>query len=291
MAYKREYLVSNKHDPEIQVGEERSFTHEFTNPLVKFDSRKTIIAISHNFNTFNKRELCLGGTLKTLNTLTEIEEPITNYIEQDIFNMMKKLYFKNEKSPYDIVYFLGYLSSAFNPKEDNLEKSDYNIVKLCENLQKKGLKVAIYGEFDLENDYMYNNVSYIHWKKFPYHFKFKIIIMGKSSGLLNTLPFDIDVEKIIWDSHENPVGNNYVIDLYKNKSHKINKIFLKSNFHFEQSESLLGELTNYKIIPCGIRKMTNKYNVQKQKCRFIYDSAYDRGLEFIITGIFSVIKK
>jgi hypothetical protein len=62
-------VIDPLNDPEIQVGEERSFTHEFTIPLVKFDSRKTIIAISHNFNTFNKRELCLGGTLKTLNTL------------------------------------------------------------------------------------------------------------------------------------------------------------------------------------------------------------------------------
>ena len=92
MAYKKEYLLSHKHDPEIEVGEERSFTNEFTTPLVKLDSRKCIIAISHNFNTFNKRELCLGGVLKSLHTLTEIEEPITNYIHEDIFYKMKELY-------------------------------------------------------------------------------------------------------------------------------------------------------------------------------------------------------
>ena len=119
MAYKKEYLIENKHDHEIQVGEERSFTKEFTNSLVKLDSRKTIIAISHNFNTFNKRELCLGGTLGTLNTLVEIKEPITNYISPDIFNMMKKIYLKDESSPYDVVYVAGCYSRKFNMSDIN----------------------------------------------------------------------------------------------------------------------------------------------------------------------------
>lgn len=291
MAYKKEYLITNKHDPEIQVGEERSFTHEFTIPLVKLDSRKTIIAISHNFNTFNKRELCLGGTLKILNTLTEINEPITNYIEPDIYEMMKKIYYKEEDSPYDLVYFLGYLSTGFHPKDTNLENSDYAIVKLCETIQKQGLNVAIYGEFDLDNDYTYNNVHYIHWKKFPYNHRFKILVLGKSTGLMNTLPFDVKANKIYWDSFDNPVNNNLVIDLYKNNKNRIDKIFFKSFFHYRQSEQYLGEITNYELIPTGIRPMQNKYNVERQRYRFVYDACYDRGLEFIITGIFSVIKK
>ncbi len=291
MAYKKDYLLTNKHDPEIQVGEERSFTHEFTIPLVKFDSKKTIIAISHNFNTFNKRELCLGGTLQILNTLTEINEPITNYIEADIYDMMKKIYYKEENSPYDLVYFLGYLSNKFHPKDDNLESTDYIIVKLCETIQKRGLTVAIYGEFDLDNDYIYNNVKYIHWKKFPYNHKFNILVLGKSTGLINTFPFDVKANKIYWDLYENPLGNTLVIDLYKKNKHKIDKIFLKSYFHYKQCEQHLGDNTNYEIIPTGIKHITNTYNVQRQRYRFMYDAYYDRGLEFIITGIFSIIKK
>jgi glycosyltransferase involved in cell wall biosynthesis len=291
MAYKKEYLLANKHDPEIQVGEERSFTHEFTKPLVKFDSKKTIIAISHNFNTFNKRELCLGGTLKILNTLTEINEPITNYIQSDIYEMMKKIYYKEEDSPYDLVYFLGYLSNKFHPKDTNLENSDYTIIKLCEYIQKKGLNVAIYGDFDLDNDYTYNKVNYIHWKKFPYNHKFNILVLGKSTGLINTLPFDVKANKIYWDSYENHVGDKLVIDLYRNNKNKITKIFFKSYFHYVQCEEQLGNIMNYEVIPPGVRILTNKYNVERQRYRFIYDASYDRGLEFIITGIFSVIKK
>lgn len=294
MGYKRKYLLTNKHDPAIQVGEERSFTNEFTNPLVKFDSRKTIIAISHNLNTFNKRELCLGGTLKTLNTLEEINEPITNYIDQDIYNMMKKIYYIEKENEYDFVYLLGYLSSSFNVKEDNLQLSNYNIVKICEDIAKKGKRVAIYGEFDFDNDYSHNGVKYIHWKKFPYNEKFKILVLGKDTGALNALPFDIKADTIYWDLYENPVCSKILVELYSQYKNRINKIFLKSQYHYQECCTHLGEINDYEIIIPGARInqfSLNKYNVEKQRYRFLYDAPYNLGLEFIITGIFSVIKK
>lgn len=290
MAYKKEYLLINKHDDDIQIGEERSFTREFTIPLVKLDSRKTIIAISHKNNTYNKRELCLGGVLKTLDTLVEIHEPITNYIDEDIYNKMKSIYYEdNVISPYDIVYLLGYLSNNFHPSS-NLHDNDSTIVKLCESFTRKKLKVAIYGEFDLEKDYIYNNVKYIHWKKFPYNEKFNILIYGNSTGLLNGLPFNVSANKIYWDSYENPVDNTLLIDLYKKYSSKIDKVFFKSNFHYEESLKYLGYISKSEIIPSGIRPVI-VHNVTRHKYRFIYDAPYYNGLEYIITGIFSIIKK
>ncbi len=299
MAYKKEYLIENKHDPEIQVGEERSFTKEFTNPLVKLDSRKTIIAISHNFNTFNKRELCLGGTLGTLSTLVEIKEPITNYITPDIFNMMKKIYLKEESSPYDVVYVAGCYSRKFNMSDINtglLEESDVFMIKYSEYLaNNKKLKVAIYGEFDLDNDQQYNNVTYIHWKKFPYHYKFKTIILFRSFGILNILPFEVNAEQIIWDYHDNPVGNQKLIEIWNQYKSKVSKVLLKSNFHLQEFQLHLGKLElPYQIIPSGVRidEFQNNWdNVVRNPYRFVYDAFYDRGIEYIVKGIFSVIKK
>jgi len=128
MAYKKEYLINHKHDPEIVVGEERSFTCEFTTPLVKINSRKTIIAISHNFNTFNKRELGLGGVLGTLPTLDEIKEPITNYIDEDIFLKMKELYIIEEPAKHDIVYMIGGFTNSFDPKSPYLYDNERAII-------------------------------------------------------------------------------------------------------------------------------------------------------------------
>jgi hypothetical protein len=295
MAYKKEYLIHNKHDPEIKVGEERSFTKEFTIPLVKLDSRKTIIAISHNFNTFNKRELCLGGTLKTLNTLNEIDEPITNYIDPEIYNMMKKIYYKECDSEYDLVYLLGCYSRKFHPNDKDLEHSEINIIKFAEySVKVKKQKVAIYGDFNLEEDMIVNNVHYIHWKKFPYHYKFKKLILWRAFGILNGLPFELKADKIIWDCHDNPVGNEKLIELWNKYKNKIDLVLFKSKFHMIEVQKYLGTIKKFNIIPSGVRikEFTDNWdNVSRNPYRFCYNTSYDRGLEFIINGIFLTIKK
>jgi len=294
MAYKKEYLLTHKHDNEIEVGEERSFTFEFTTPLVKLDSRKCIIAISHNFNTFNKRELCLGGVLKTISTLNEIKEPITNYISEDIFIKMKKLYLIEEKSKYDIVYMIGGFTNKFDPKSSYLYDSERAIVKLSEEWSKKDKKIAVYGEF--ENDTTIKGVDYISWKKFPFQHVFNILILFKSNGFLSTAPFPIKAKQICWDVYDNFINNDKLIEFWKLYRHKINKIFLKSYFHKSEFDFYLSAKSNQKIeiIPSGLRLDLfnhNSDNVSRNPFRFCYTTYYDRGLEFLITGIFSVIKK
>ena len=68
---------------------------------------------------------------------------------------------------------------------------------------------------------------------------------------------------------------------------------VKSKFHLEELTKLLGPISNYKIIPNGVRleEFENDYNVKRNPYRFCFSSNYDWGLEFIITGIFPIIKK
>lgn len=294
MAYKKEFLINHKHDPAVEVGEERSFTNEFSSPLVKLDSRKCIIAISHNFNTFNKRELCLGGTLKTLHTLTEIEEPITNYIHEDIFLKMKALYVIEEKSKYDIAYMVGGLTNKFDPKNPHLCDNERSIVKLSEHWYKKGKKVVVYGEF--ENDITVNGINYISWKKFPFQHIFNVLILFRANGFLSTVPFPVKANQIYWDVYDNFIHNDKLIEFWKLYGHKIHKIYLKSNFHKNEFYNYLTLYDHQKIeiIPSGLRIESFNNNiekVQRNPYRFCYTTYYDRGLEFLITGIFSVIKK
>ena len=95
MAFTREYLQNNQHDNTAIHAEECSFTKNFTNEMVELDPLQTIICISHSSNTFNKRNLCIGGSLGLFQYMKEIDEPITNYISPDIYNMMKDIYYKN----------------------------------------------------------------------------------------------------------------------------------------------------------------------------------------------------
>jgi len=295
MAYKKDFLLNHKHDPEIMVGEERSFTFEFTSPLVKLDSRRTIIAISHNFNTFNKRELCLGGTLESLKTLDEIKEPITNYIDEDIFLKMRELYVIEEPAKHDIVYMIGGFTNNFDPKSQVLFDNERSLVKLCEYFAlNKRKKVAVYGEF--EDDIKINGVDYISWKKFPFNHVFNILILFRTNGFLSTCPYPVNAKLLCWDVYDNFIYNDKLIEFWKLYGHKVNKIFLKSNFHKIEFNHYLNlyDDQQIEIIPSGLRiseLSNNVENVTRNPYRFCYTTYYDRGLEFIVKGIFSVIKK
>ena len=295
MAYKKDFLLNHKHDPEIMVGEERSFTFEFTSPLVKLDSRRTIIAISHNFNTFNKRELCLGGTLESLKTLDEIKEPITNYIDEDIFLKMRELYVIEEPAKHDIVYMIGGFTNNFDPKSQVLFDNERSLVKLCEYFAlNKRKKVAVYGEF--EDDIKINGVDYISWKKFPFNHVFNILILFRTNGFLSTCPYPVNAKLLCWDVYDNFIYNDKLIEFWKLYGHKVNKIFLKSNFHKIEFNHYLNlyDDQQIEIIPSGLRiseLSNNVENITRNPYRFCYTTYYDRGLEFIVKGIFSVIKK
>jgi len=62
LAYRREYLKNNRYDQDADRGEEKSFTRNFTNPLIQLDHRKTLLSIAHAGNTINKKKLLTYST-------------------------------------------------------------------------------------------------------------------------------------------------------------------------------------------------------------------------------------
>jgi len=92
MAYKKEYLIENRYDDNCSCGEEKQFTKNFTNPMVAFDSAKTLVAISHNNNTYDKRDLCIDTLSKKINYIKKIRKNINHFIPIEIFQKMKFIY-------------------------------------------------------------------------------------------------------------------------------------------------------------------------------------------------------
>jgi glycosyltransferase involved in cell wall biosynthesis len=58
-AYKKEYLLTHRHDAGLDLGEEMSFTNGFTEPMIQLDSEDCIVISSHSSNTFDKTPLCI----------------------------------------------------------------------------------------------------------------------------------------------------------------------------------------------------------------------------------------
>jgi hypothetical protein len=175
-----------------------------------------------------------------------------------------------------------------------LHDNERSLVKLVEYWRKvKNKTVAVYGEFD--EDRTIKGVDYISWKKFPFQCIFNILILFRANGFLSIVPFPIKAKLIYWDVYDNFIHNNKLIEFWKLYGYKINKIYFKSQFHMNQAIVYLGNFRNkVEIIPSGLRIETfsNNYDgVERNPYRFCYTTYYDRGLEFLITGIFAVIKK
>jgi glycosyltransferase involved in cell wall biosynthesis len=56
-AFKKELLLQTKFNEDSSVAEEKSFLKDYTIPFVQLDSTKSILVISHDHNSFDKKEL------------------------------------------------------------------------------------------------------------------------------------------------------------------------------------------------------------------------------------------
>lgn len=290
-AWKKKYLENHKHDESKDTGEEPSFTNDFKEPLIQLESNKTIVQSSHSSNTYNKREILTGGITKINDTCREVNEPITNYIKEPFFTRLKSIFYKEEKSKYDIVYFAGGFSIVWDPTVKSLTGSEQAIVHLSSNWVKLGKKVAVYG---LVKECSHEGVDYFDWKKFPFNEVHDILILWRVYGLLCGGPFNIKANKVWLDLHDGIVIKEFLENWFRYGS-KIQKVFFKSAYHkelFDRSFPKPLEPERSIIIPNGIRVeefSTNLEMVPKNPYRFCYCSCYTRGLLPILKYLWPII--
>ena len=292
-AWKKKYLENHKHDESKDTGEEPSFTNNFKEPLIQLESNKTIVQSSHSSNTYNKREILTGGITKINDSCREVSEPITNYIKEPFFTRMKSIFYKEEKSKYDIVYFAGGFSISWDPTAKTLTGSEQAVVNLSSNFVKLGKKVAVYG---LINECSHEGVDYFDWKKFPFNEVHDILILWRVYGLICGGPFNIKANKIWLDLHDGIVIKEFLENWFRYGS-KINKVFFKSAYHKELFNKCFPkpiESERTVIIPNGIRSeefSTNVDMVSRNPYRFCYCSCYTRGLLAILQFLWPIIIK
>lgn len=292
-AWKKKYLEKYSHDESKECGEEPSFTNNFKEPMVQLDPDQTVVQASHTQNTFNKREILTGGICKLMQSNIEVTRPVTDFIKEPFFSRYKEIFFKEEKSKYDIVYFAGGFCMPWNPASKSLTGSEQAIVQLAESWTKLGKKVAVYGaipESTLEG------VDYFDWKKFPFNQEHDIVVIWRNYGMVCGLPFPIKANHIWLDLHD---GNfpKEMMEMWFRYNQKITKVFFKSDFHkdlFEKYFRFKLDPERYTVIPNGVRLEEfekNKDLVQRNPFRFSYYSCYTRGLIPILQYIWPIIKQ
>lgn len=74
MAYWRSYLNDHSYDETLTHAEEASFTDDFTAPMVQLNPESTVLMMSHDFNTFNKRTLRTQPGRYFTNTSLRLED-------------------------------------------------------------------------------------------------------------------------------------------------------------------------------------------------------------------------
>lgn len=294
MAWKKEYLETNSHDPLKESGEEPSFTNNFSNPMVQLDPFSTIIQSSHSHNTFSKKKFFIAHYNELPNSIDKIiSKPIAKLIPKNILLKYYSIFVEPKllkPFEYDIVYMCGAFSIDWNPEDKKLGGSEQAVINLSEQWVKLGKKVIVYGEIPNK---ILNGVVYKPINEFNYNIEYKNVILWRNYGLSTIIPFNIKAKFIAADIHDNFINSG--LEVFKKYYSKCNKIFLKSNYHKECLMNKVDkniESNNIVIIPNGIRVNEFKIkpeSIERNPYRFCYCSCYTRGLDKIITQLWPII--
>jgi len=92
MAYKRAYLQKHAHAPHLSRGEEKSFTNDFSEPMVQLDPIKTIVISGHSTNTVDKTLICQNLANHKMVTELDAAKEILDYIPLPILLRMEKIF-------------------------------------------------------------------------------------------------------------------------------------------------------------------------------------------------------
>lgn len=185
LAYKREYLKKHRYDENKIMGEEPSFTNNFSEPMIQLIPRQTCVSSSHNINTFNKRE----------NILREFQTPnatglkkVTDYTIDELMDMnIKKqydtLFQEKGDSGYEIIILTGKFQEDWSPTNITDDKPEFKCLLTLAVLfsQKYNGKVAIFSNF--KEELSIDNIDFKLANNFRYSKSYKRIMIWSSFAL------------------------------------------------------------------------------------------------------------
>lgn len=193
-----------------------------------------------------------------------------------------------------IVWYCGKSWESWSPKSFNkgLAGSETAVIYLSKEWARLGYKVTVYNTCKGEEG-IYDNVKYVNFDKFNLNDRFDTLIIWRDFNL-DILDSPIKANRIWLELQDIPYRRKRYS---KERTNKIDRIFIKSKFHgsfffkIPNYFSYYVPKTKFVIIPNGIDKgilgLTNK----KYPFKLIYASNYTRGLELMLKHGWPIIKK
>jgi len=173
-AFKKELLSLTKYNESACLAEEREFLKEYSIPMLQLDSMKTILVISHNHNSYDKRELLKNveqnpfakkSQLKMSDFIKEpllydffynqIEDRLKEYLPGDPINKLDV-----QQQMINLKIKRTEMASQMNQDNENMRSQQ--IIK-NQISQLNNLTVSIQ-ELSLENKILKDKVEYLESK-------------------------------------------------------------------------------------------------------------------------------
>jgi len=190
-------------------------------------------------------------------------------------------YRKRTSSGNDLVIYCDYTKFQWHPKSKGFAGSEEAAINLARELGKLGWDVTVYNNCG-HKPLVDAGVIYRPFWEFNPRDKQDVVILWRWP---KPLDWDINADRIFIDSHDTTDETFFTA---RNRLSKINRIFLKSNYH----RSLFPSLPDHKIVvvPNGIDLSMLEGDEQKNPYLLINTSAADRSMS-VLPKLFREVKR
>lgn len=192
-------------------------------------------------------------------------------------------FIKETSSGRDVVFFCGFTEEEWTPetaKMKGIGGSEEAIIWLSKLLVKRGWNVEVYNNCG-HKEQIFDGVKYKPYWSWNYRDKQDIVVLWRSPKLAE---YNINTTKLFIDLHDVIKEGEFT----EKRLAKIDKIFVKSNFHRSLFPNVPDE--KFVVIPNGIDCKLFEKEIKKNDNLIINTSSPDRSLSTFI-DICAEIKK
>jgi len=190
---------------------------------------------------------------------------------------------KKESSGKDLVYYCGFTELEWSPeyaKTKGVGGSEEAVLNLSKEWAKAGWNVTVYNNCGHEEQ-VADGVTYKPFWSWNYRDKQDVVILWRSPKAVD---YGINADKIFVDLHDVIPAGEFTME----RVAKINKIFVKTNFHKSLFPNVPDE--KFAVIPNGMDFELFSQDVKKDQYLMVNTSSPDRSMD-VLPKLFKEVKK